>query len=410
MVMNKLSTVLVSVHGRDRPGITASLMEILAGTESEIYDVEQIVVRGRLTLNALVGVTGERATLADLLMFGQENDLHLEFEVVDDAPTPVRPVSIVTVIGATIGPGDLGAIAAEVARSGGNIERIYRLSRYPVVSYELAVANGDAGTLRAGLVAVAARRPIDVAIQPDDLVRRAKRVVVMDVDSTLIENEIIDLLATEAGTGGEVAELTSAAMAGDTDFEESLRRRVELLKDLDEDALTRVAHNITLTSGARTFVRTLKRLGMVTAMVSAGFTRFTDALAADLEIDYSLSNTLEVEGGRLTGGLTGDFVDGPAKAAFLRSVAEAEGVPLGQVVAVGDGANDLDMLSAAGLGIAFNAKPVVRETADTTLTVPFLDAILFLMGVRRDHVDAADVADPEFSPPPLIDVPGTPPV
>ena len=408
--MSERSTVLMSVHGPDRTGVTASVMDVLASTEAEVFDVEQIVVRGRLTLNVLIGVGGERATIRDPLMFGWENDLHLEFEIVDETPTPPRPMAVVTVIGITVGPADLGAIAAALTVAGGNIERIHRLSRYPVVSYEMTVAGGDLAMMRAGLVEAAARLPIDVAIQPDDLVRRAKRVVVMDVDSTLIEDEIIDLLAAEAGAGEEVGALTAAAMAGDIDFEQSLRRRVELLKDLDEAALARVANNIILTSGARTFVRTLKRLGMVTAIVSAGFTRFTDALAAEFEIDYSLSNTLEVDGGRLTGGLSGDFVDGTAKADFLKSVAKAEGVPLGQVVAVGDGANDLEMLSAAGLGIAFNAKPLVRETADTALTVPFLDAILFLMGVRRDHVDAADVADPDFSPPPLIDVPGRPPV
>ena len=408
--MSGRSTVLMSVHGPDRTGVTASVMDVLASTEAEVFDVEQIVVRGRLTLNVLIGVGGERATIRDLLMFGWENDLHLEFEIVDETPTPPRPMAVVTVIGIAVGPADLGAIAAALTVAGGNIERIHRLSRYPVVSYEMTVAGGDLAMMRAGLVEAAARLPIDVAIQPDDLVRRAKRVVVMDVDSTLIEDEIIDLLAAEAGAGEEVGALTAAAMAGDIDFEQSLRRRVELLKDLDEAALARVANNIILTSGARTFVRTLKRLGMVTAIVSAGFTRFTDALAAEFEIDYSLSNTLELDGGRLTGGLSGDFVDGTAKADFLKSVAKAEGVPLGQVVAVGDGANDLEMLSAAGLGIAFNAKPLVRETADTALTVPFLDAILFLMGVRRDHVDAADVADPDFSPPPLIDVPGRPPV
>jgi phosphoserine phosphatase len=232
----------------------------------------------------------------------------------------------------------------------------------------------------------------------------------MDVDSTLIENEVINLLADEAGLGDEVARITEAALRGDIDFEQSLRRRVSLLAGLDESAITLVADRITLTKGAKTFVRTLKRLGLVTAIVSAGFTRFADALAADLGIDYSLSNTLEIENRRLTGGLTGEIVDGPAKARFLTSVAEAEDVPLSQVVAVGDGANDLEMLAAAGLGIAFNSKPIVEEKADTAISVPFLDAILFLMGIRREHVDAADEADPTFQQGPLSDVPGTPPV
>ena len=385
-------------------------MEVLSHTGALIYDVEQIVVRGRLTLNVLIGVVGERATIRDLLFFGWSQDLHLDFEVVDDTPVPNKAMSVVTLIGVAVGADDFGAVASAIASGGGNIERIYRLSRYPVVSYELVVSEGDTDVIRAGLIEAVVKRPIDVAIQPDGLERRARRMVVMDVDSTLIENEVINLLGDEAGKGDEVAALTAAAMTGEIDFEESLRRRVKLLEGLDEDAIARVAKKIAVTKGARTFVRTLKRLGLVTAIVSAGFTRFTDALATELGIDYSLSNTLDIKQGRLTGEIAGELVDGPRKARFLEEVANAEGIPMVQVVAVGDGANDLDMLAAAGLGIAFNAKPVVNEKADTALSVPFLDAILFLMGIRREHVEAADAADPEFDQPALIDVPGRPPV
>jgi len=408
--MGELSTVLVSVHGPDQPGITAGLMGVLADSGALIYDVEQIVVRGRLTLNMLIGLVGERSTIRDLLFFGWTEDLHLEFDVVDDKATHQKTMSVITVIGVTVAPDDFGAVASAIAAGGGNIERIYRLSRYPVVSYELAVSNGDIDVIRGILVDAVASRPIDVAIQPDGLERRARRMVVMDVDSTLIENEVIDLLADESGVGEQVAVITAAAMAGEIDFEQSLRQRLKLLEGLDEDALARVSKRITYTKGARTFVRTLKRLGLVTVIVSAGFTRFADDLAAELGIDYSLSNTLDIKEGRLTGAITGALVDGPRKAQFLKEVAEAERIPLGQVVAVGDGANDLDMLAAAGLGIAFNAKPVVQASADTALSVPFLDAILFLMGLRREYVEAADAADPDFNQTPLTDVPGTPPV
>lgn len=404
------STVLVSVHGRDQPGITAGLMDVLSETDARIYDVEQIVVRGRLTLNVLIGVAGQQATIRDLLFFGWTRDLNVDFEVVDDEATPAKPISVVTLIGVNVGPDDFGSISSAIAAGGGNIERIYRLSRYPVVSYELAVSNGDIDAIRSGLVDAVAARPVDVAIQVDGLERRARRMVVMDVDSTLIENEVINLLADEAGVGDQVAEITTAAMTGVMDFEQSLRQRVKLLEGLDESAMASVSEKITVTKGAKTFVRTLKRLGLVTAIVSAGFTRFADVLAADLGINHSLSNTLEVKDGRLTGDIVGELVDGPRKAQFVREIATAENIPLGQVVAVGDGANDLDMLAVAGLGIAFNAKPVVQKNADTVLTVPFLDAILFLMGVRRDHVEAADAADPEFDQSPLAEVPGTPPI
>jgi phosphoserine phosphatase len=404
------STILVAVHGPDGPGISAGLMSVLADAGVEIYDVEQIVVRGRLTLNVLIGVSGERATIRDLLFFGWERGLNVEFEKVDDTPTPTRPMSVVTVIGMAVGADDFGSVAGAIADAGGNIDRIFRLSRYPVVSYELLVSNGNLDKMRENLVRTAVERPIDIAIQRDGLERRGKRMVILDVDSTLIQEEVSNLLAREAGAEERCAELTALALNAEIDFEEALRERVALLKGLDQTAITRVHENITLTSGARTFIRTLKRLGMVTAIVSAGFTRFTDVLAADLGIDYSLSNTLEMKDGLLTGQLAGELVDGTRKAAFLRSIAEAEGIPLSQVVAVGDGANDLDMLATAGLGIAFNAKPVVRAQADTAISVPYLDAILFTMGIRRQHVEEADQADGHFDPGKRIEVPGTPPI
>lgn len=407
--MSERSTVLVSVHGPDHPGISAALMDVLSAGGAEVHDIEQIVVRGKLTLNVLVEVDGEKATIRDLLFFGWEEGLHVDFEVVDPTPPPVMATFVVTVIGARVGPDDFGAVARAVTDGGGNIERIFRLSRYPVVSYELTVSGGDIDTIRERLVVEAASRTIDVAIQPDGLERRAKRLVVLDVDSTLIQDEVIDLLAEEAGTAEEVSRITAAAMAGEVDFEGSLRDRVATLKGLDQAALDRVFAAVTTTAGARTFIRTLKRLGLKTAIVSAGFTRFTDALASDLGIDYSLSNTLDIKDGLLTGGLAGELVDGPRKARFLRDVAAEEGIALSQVVAVGDGANDLEMLAAAGLGIAFNAKPIVQRHADTVVSAPYLDAILFLMGIRREHVEAADAADPDFEQPPLLEVPGTPP-
>ncbi|MDH3706374.1 MAG: phosphoserine phosphatase SerB, partial [Acidimicrobiia bacterium] len=225
-----------------------------------------------------------------------------------------------------------------------------------------------------------------------------------DVDSTLIQDEVIDLLADEAGCGAEVAELTAKAMAGELEFADALRQRVALLAGLADDGVRRAQARLELTPGARTFIRTLHRLGFTTAIISGGFTAFTDELAADLDIAYSRANELEVRDGRLTGAVVGEVVDREAKARFLVEVAAEVGVPIEQVVAVGDGANDLDMLNAAGLGIAFNAKPVVRDAADTALRVPYLDAILFVLGVSREEVEAADAADPTVpsDPPPPV--------
>jgi phosphoserine phosphatase len=231
---------------------------------------------------------------------------------------------------------------------------------------------------------------VDIAVERASLYRRARRLVVMDVDSTLVQGEVIEMLAAEAGCEAEVARVTSAAMAGELDFEASLRARVALLAGLPVEAVDRVREAVRLTPGARTLVRTLKRLGYAVAIVSGGFTAVTDDLVDALGLDHALANELEVLDGRLTGRVVGAVVDRAAKASALRRFAELEGLALEQTVAIGDGANDLDMLAAAGLGIAFNAKPIVREAADTALSVPYLDAVLFLLGIPREEVEAAD--------------------
>lgn len=404
-----LKTVLVTLHGQDRPGITAGMMDLLSAQGCEIYDVGQIVIRGRLLLTVLIGVPAERSTVRDLLFFAWEMGLEVDFEVVDPTPTPLKELSVVTLIASRVGPEEFGAVASAIARGGANIERILRLSRYPVVSYELTISGGDRDAITSYLVDVAAATPLDIAIQPDTLVRRAKRLVVMDVDSTLIQEEVIDLLAREAGVEEEVAAMTRAAMAGEMDFEQALRRRVSLLAGLSEEAVQRVAESITLTPGARTLIRTLKRLGIRSAIVSAGFTRTSRLLAERLGIDYYLSNTLEIVDGKLTGNLVGEIVDAAGKARFVKELAEREGISLDQVVAIGDGANDLEMLRIAGLGIAFNAKPIVQENADTSIRVPYLDPILFLLGIRRDQVEAADARDGISDATDPVPVPGLPP-
>jgi phosphoserine phosphatase len=403
-------TILVHVSGRDRPGITTGLLGVLAEAGAELYDMEQVVIRERLTLDLLLGVGEGDDALKELLFHGFQHDLQLDFEVVEDAPSrPAAERSIVTVIGATLPPGALRDVTGAIAAGGGNIDRIVRLSRYPVVSFEFVVVDGDVDRMRTHLVEASAANGIDVAVQRESLGRRAKRLVVMDVDSTLIQDEVIELLAAEAGCGAEVAAITDRAMRGELDFAASLGERVAKLAGTPVEVLDRVGDAISLTPGARTFVRTLKRLGYTVAIVSGGFTPVVDRLAADLGIDHAVANDLEVVDGRLTGRVLGEVVDRAGKAAVLQRIAAAEGIPLEQTVAIGDGANDLDMLGVAGLGIAFNAKPVVREAADTAVSVPYLDAILFLLGIRRDEVEAADADDPALVRDGMIAVPGTPP-
>jgi phosphoserine phosphatase len=404
-------TILVRCSGRDRPGITTGLLGVLAEGGAQLYDMEQVVVRDRLTLDLLVGVGPGDDVLKELLFHGWEHGLQLDFEVVESTWSQrTGPRAVVTVIGQTMPPAALRDVTGAISAGGGNIDRIVRLSRYPVVSYEFVVVDGEVDRMRAELVVASAEHAVDIAVQQERLERRAKRLVVMDVDSTLIQDEVIELLAAEAGCHDEVAAITARAMAGELDFEASLRERTARLAGTPVEALDRVAERIRLTPGARTFVRTLKRLGYTVAIVSGGFTHVTDRLATELDLDHARANTLEVVDGHLTGRLLGEVIDRPGKARVLREIAATEHIPLEQTVAVGDGANDLDMLAAAGLGIAFNAKPVVREAADTAVTVPYLDAVLFLLGIRRDDIEQADAQDPRVSTEGLIPVPGTPPV
>jgi phosphoserine phosphatase len=381
--------LLIRVYGQDRPGVTSDLLQLLGDAGAALEDMEQLVVRERLTLDVLVRLDGaDDRLLRDILYWGFTRDLRVEFERVAARSRRAQLVRhAVTVLGRPLPATALAAVADAISGTGGNIDRIVRLATTPVTAYDLVVIAGDVEAMRRLLVEVARDHGIDVAVQVNGLERRAKRLVVMDVDSTLIVDEVIELLADEAGKLPEVAAITSRAMAGELDFEGSLRERVRLLAGLDEAAIARVRDRIRLTPGARTFVRTLKRLGFTVAIVSGGFTPFTDWLRDDLGLDYAYANGLAVVDGVLTGEVQGPVVDRAGKARLLARIAAAEGVPLSQTVAVGDGANDLDMLAAAGLGIAFNAKPVVRAQADTTVSVPYLDAILFMLGIRGSDVD-----------------------
>ena len=413
MVTNA-ENILVRISGPDRPGITAGLMDILATAGAGMQDVEQIVIRGTLELSLVISVPSGQDLVKELLLFGWENDVTVDFEVVDPSDGITRKLGlIVTVIGHQIDPSEFGAVAAVVAAHNGNIERIFRLAKYPVWAYELLVTGPDLEGLRSALLDVAHTLVADLAVQREGLGRRAARLIVLDVDSTLIQNEIIDLLAEEAGQGPAVAAITERAMGGELDFRQSLEARVATLAGLESSAVERARSRVVLTPGARTFIRTLKRLGFRVAIVSGGFTNVTDLLAEELELDHAYANSLEIIDGRLTGRVVGEIVDRSAKAEILNRIADYEGVSLDQTVAVGDGANDLDMLNRAGLGIAFNAKALVQQAADTSVNVPYLDAILFILGVRREDIEAADEADPDVDtegglpPTPAMRPPGT---
>jgi len=293
-------------------------------------------------------------------------------------------------VGSPLRPSAVAAIASRIAASGANIDRIDRLADRPVTCIELDVSGADPDALRAALTSEAVRQRVDVAVQRGGLHRRAMRLIVMDVDSTLVSVEVIDLLAARAGCAEQVAKITASAMRGDVDFATALRERVALLAGLDASVLDEVRREVTLAPGARTLIKTLRHLGFRCGIVSGGFSQLTTALAADLGLDYAAANTLEIAGGKLTGHLTGPVIDRAGKAAALRQFAAEAGVPLSQTVAVGDGANDLDMITTAGMGIAFNAKQAVRDAADASVSVPYLDTVLYLLGVSRDEVEADD--------------------
>jgi phosphoserine phosphatase len=385
-------TLLITLTGKDRPGVTSTVFSTLAAFGVEVLDIEQIVLRRRLVLGLLVTAPRDWKSLR-AAMERVAGDLDMQVEVdrgTGDNRQRPDGRSHVTVLGMPLKPSAVAAIAGRIADTGANIDRIERMARYPVTAIDLHVSGADPNRLRVVLAEEAAAQSVDVAVQPASLLRRGMRLIVMDVDSTLVQGEVIEMLAEHAGCFDEVARVTEAAMRGELDFEQSLRERVALLKGLDAAALDHVYDNILLAPGARTLVRTLKRLGYRFAIVSGGFTHVTDRIAEDLGIDFAAANELEVVDGRLTGNIVGDVVDRAGKAEALKRFAAEAGVSQAATIAIGDGANDLDMLSAAGLGIAFNAKPVVQQAADTAVNVPYLDAIIYLLGISREEVEAAD--------------------
>jgi phosphoserine phosphatase len=393
-------SVLITVTGVDQPGVTSALFEVLSRHGVELLNVEQVVIRRRLTLGVLVScppeVADDTALRDDVEAAIHGVGLDVAIERSDDVPIIREPSThTIMVLGRPITARAFGAVAREVAALGVNIDLIRGVSDYPVTGLELRVSvpPGADGQLQTALTRVARDEGVDVALEAYSLERRGKRLIVFDVDSTLVQGEVIEMLAARAGAQGTVAAITEAAMRGELDFAESLERRVATLAGLPATVIDDVADQLELMPGARTTLRTLRRLGFRCGVVSGGFRRIIDPLAHELMLDFVAANELEIVDGMLTGRVVGPIIDRAGKAKALRDFAEQAGVPMEQTVAVGDGANDIDMLAAAGLGIAFNAKPALREVADASLSHPYLDTVLFLLGVTRGEIEAADAVD-----------------
>ncbi len=403
--------ILINIAGADRPGVTSSLTAILAQFDVNVLDIGQAVIHDTLSLGMLIEVptTAESSPLLkDILFRCHELGLQVRF-------TPISAESyqhwvsgqgkarhIITVLARKITADHIARVSAIICEFGLNIDRIDRLSgRVPLTnnasaeeiqntkaSVEISARGPlDNDEFRRRCMTLASELDIDVAYQEDTMFRRNRRLVAFDMDSTLIDAEVIDELAKAAGVGDQVAEITERAMRGELDFTASFRARVALLKGLDENVLEEIATRLRLNEGAERLVTTLKKMGYKTAILSGGFNYFGQYLQQKLGIDYVFANELEIRDGKVTGDVVGHVVDGQRKAALLREIAAKECISLEQVIAVGDGANDLPMLSIAGLGIAFRAKPIVKQSARQSISTLGLDGILYLLGISDRHAD-----------------------
>lgn len=395
--------VLIDISGRDQPGITMALTDVLGRYDVTVLDIGQSVIHNTLALGLLVELpegAGGCPVFRELLFKAHELGLNVRFTPIESdayeewVRAQGQPRHIVTLLGREITAGHIARVAAVVTRNRLNIEQITRLSgrisrrgerphRPASVQLWLKGQVEDISALHGEFLALGADLDVDVAIQEDDIFRRHRRLVCFDMDSTLIQTEVIDELAAVAGVEDQVAAITEAAMRGEMDFSESFRRRMALLEGLDESVLTGIAERLPITDGAERLIASLKRLGFRVAILSGGFTYFAEHLQRRLGIDDVHANRLEFDrNGKLTGRVCGRIVDGARKAELLREIAAREGIRLEQVIAVGDGANDLPMLSIAGLGIAFHAKPLVKEQARHSIATVGLDGILYLLGMR----------------------------
>ena len=391
--------LLISLSGVDRPGVTSAVTAILADHGADILDIGQAVIHDNLALGLLVDLTvASDRVLKEILLCGQELGMQVRIQPIDEeryrswVGQQGKDRHIVTLLARKVSAAHITAVTSIAKQRGLNIDKITRLSgridldnldEKTKACVELSVRGTpeSLSELRQEFLELSARMEVDVAFQEDNVFRRNRRLVCFDMDSTLIEAEVIDELAKAAGVGDQVIEITEAAMRGELDFSESFKRRLGLLKGLDEEVLEGIADNLQVTEGAEKLIRTLNKLGYKTAILSGGFTYFGRYLQRKLGIDYVYANELEIEDGKVTGNVSGTIVDGKRKAELLSELATRENIALEQVIAVGDGANDLPMLSIAGLGIAYRAKPLVKAHARQSISTLGLDAILYLIGL-----------------------------
>ena len=379
-------TGLILVSGEDRPGITESLMQTLSAFSVTIIDIEQLVIRDRLLLTVLLSLDEAHADAitADLGVLQEQIGLDIAIDFTQQDSTKISGETLrVVVVGNAIKPSGLAAVASQIAKLGGNISAIKRTAIDPRISIELelSIPNNSLKAVQGALALVAIENKIDLAVEPGGLQRKSKRIVMLDMDSTLIEQEVINLLGLAAGKSLEIEAITDKAMAGDLDFKTALIERVSLLKGLDHNILSQVRDQISLTKGAKKLVDELHQQGHKVGVVSGGFIEVIEPILKSLEIDFYRANKLKIQDGVLTGEIDGPLIDSHAKRMALEEFADQEQVQLEQTVAIGDGANDLEMIKAAGLGIAFNAKPKVAAAADTTISNQDLSTVLLLMGI-----------------------------
>jgi phosphoserine phosphatase len=398
--------ILINITGKDRPGLTTSLTNILAQYEVSILDIGQAVIHDYLSLGILIEIPevhSSSSILKDLLFKAHELDIQIRFSAIDGesytgwAAEYGQERRIITLLGRQLTATQLSKVTAAIASNHLNIDVITRLSgriyldapdSFPKACVQLTISGAldNPARLRGRLLEISKETGIDISFHVDDIYRHARKLVVFDMDSTLVQGEVINVLAERAGVSDQVARITASAMNGEMDFKESFKRRIALLKGFDAGLLTEIAQNLKLTEGAGRVIQTLKKLGYKIGIISGGFDFFGEYLQGKLGFDYVFANVLEVENGKVTGNVKGDIIDGPKKAEILKTIATVENISLQQTIAVGDGANDLPMISIAGLGIAFHAKPIVKENSEQSISSVGLDGLLYLMGISEREI------------------------